>query len=383
MTTVVGMNHKVLHWARERAGYSLVDVARRLKKDESLIELWESGAAAPSLPQLEKLAYELYKRPLAIFFFPSPPDEDRPEKAFRTLPQSEIEFFRPDTLFALREAYTMQLSLRELAPDGNPATRNIFREIRATSRTPARALATQVRDYLEISIEEQVSWSSPEAAFKKWRDAVESVGAFIFKRAFKQQGIDGFCLPDPEFPVIVINNKAQFARQTFTLFHELAHTLFGTGGITKSDDELLRSLRGPSLAIETASNRFAHELLVPDDDFSRVFSGGPPEEQEIESLASRYSVSREVVLRRLVEKGFVNASDYGRWIAQWGSKGRSPRGGGGNYYATKGVYLSRHFAEVAFSKFYSGALSVEDLAEHLHVKARNIPSLEAHLFGTR
>jgi Zn-dependent peptidase ImmA (M78 family) len=383
MPVVVGVNHKILIWARERAGYSLADVGRSLKKDVAVIESWENGAAAPSLAQLEKLAYQLYKRPLAVFFFPSPPEEDRPERAFRTLPQAEIESFSPDTLLALREAYTAQLSLRELTGDSNPAERNIFREIHATPGTSARVLASRVRAYLGVSIEEQSSWSTTEVAFKRWRDAVERVGGFVFKRAFKERGIDGFCLPDGAFPVIVINNKAHFTRQTFTLFHELAHALFSTGGITKSDDDLLQYLRGQSLAIETACNRFAHEILVPEDDFARRFSGGELDDEVIGELADRYGVSREVILRRLVDKGFVKSADYGRWAARWASGGRTTRGAGGNYYATKGVYLSKQFAEVAFSRFYSGALSIEDLAEHLHVKARNIPSLEAHLFGIR
>lgn len=42
------------------------------------ISAWEAGAGGPSYAQLEKLAYELYKRPLAIFLLPSPPPEPRP-----------------------------------------------------------------------------------------------------------------------------------------------------------------------------------------------------------------------------------------------------------------------------------------------------------------
>ena len=63
---------------RESAHLSLEEVAKRLSKTVEEISAWEAGAGGPSYAQLEKLAYELYKRPLAIFFLPSPPPEPRP-----------------------------------------------------------------------------------------------------------------------------------------------------------------------------------------------------------------------------------------------------------------------------------------------------------------
>jgi transcriptional regulator with XRE-family HTH domain len=48
--------------------YSLEDGAKKLKKDISVIENWESGEDYPTYNQLEKLAYEVYQRPLALFF---------------------------------------------------------------------------------------------------------------------------------------------------------------------------------------------------------------------------------------------------------------------------------------------------------------------------
>jgi len=40
-----------------------------------VIEGWEAGASAPTYPQLEALAYKVYKHPLALFFFPEPPED--------------------------------------------------------------------------------------------------------------------------------------------------------------------------------------------------------------------------------------------------------------------------------------------------------------------
>ena len=52
---VIGIQPKVLKWARERARYSLAHVARAMSKDVEVIEAWEEGPDAPTYVQLEKL----------------------------------------------------------------------------------------------------------------------------------------------------------------------------------------------------------------------------------------------------------------------------------------------------------------------------------------
>jgi transcriptional regulator with XRE-family HTH domain len=70
----------IVRWARERAGYSIEDAKRHFKK----ISAWEAGEDAPSYPQLEQMA-EKFKCPVAVFFFPEPPDVPPVEGSFRTL----------------------------------------------------------------------------------------------------------------------------------------------------------------------------------------------------------------------------------------------------------------------------------------------------------
>ena len=69
-----GINPDILKWARERSGYTVEAIATALKKDVSIVNDWESGERALTYVQLEKLA-DKYKRPIAIFFFPEPPEE--------------------------------------------------------------------------------------------------------------------------------------------------------------------------------------------------------------------------------------------------------------------------------------------------------------------
>jgi transcriptional regulator with XRE-family HTH domain len=72
---IVTVDHNILIWARRRLNLDINEVAHKLKKKPSIISSWENGKSRPSLSQLETLAYEIYKIPLATFFLPEPPDE--------------------------------------------------------------------------------------------------------------------------------------------------------------------------------------------------------------------------------------------------------------------------------------------------------------------
>ena len=69
-----GINPDILKWARERSGYTVDTIANAVNKDVSIVNDWESGERALTYVQLETLA-DKYKRPIAIFFFPDPPEE--------------------------------------------------------------------------------------------------------------------------------------------------------------------------------------------------------------------------------------------------------------------------------------------------------------------
>jgi Zn-dependent peptidase ImmA (M78 family)/DNA-binding XRE family transcriptional regulator len=377
------VNPDILRWARERAGYSADDVAAKLGVRVDTIFSWEDHSASPTFRQLEQLAEVVYKRPIALFFFPEAPAEPVPSTQFRTLPASELDDLAPDTLYALREALGFQASLRELTNNHNPAERLILRDVRGRLDVPIPNLASAVRGVLGISLQEQWSWDSVEDAFKRWRRALESAGVFVFKRAFKQEGISGFCLHDETFPVLMINNSTAQARQVFTLFHELAHLLFSTGGITKDDGRYLSSLTDTNRRIEIACNQLATEILVPESTFPWADVPQMGWETSVGLLADRYRVSREVILLRLVDRGLVDQRTYEASARRWNQEFRLARagraGGGGNYYATQAAYLGERYLRMTFAQYNAGRLSLSELAGHLGIKAKNVPRLEDFL----
>ena len=377
------VNPAVLRWARERAGLSIDDIAASLKKPTHVILDWEAGNAAPTYAQLETLAARLYKRPVAIFFFPEPPDERDLSAEFRSLPDSELERLEPHTRYSVREARSFQESLRELmAPPGRNA-RHVLRDVDTAPDTNLGVLAVAVRNYLGVPLNRQTGWRDAGVAFKEWRVALENAGVFIFKGAIKQRTVSGFCLHDPDFPVVYVNNSTASTRQVFTLFHELAHLLFATSGITTLDTAYIDQLTGTSRQIEVACNLFASTFLVPPQDLDARLVGFVPSADSIGDLADHYKISREVIARCLLDRNRLSRARYRELTDVWNEEyeNREQRGGGGNYYATKATYLGDRFLHLAFSNYRNGSVSLPELAQHLGMKAKNVGRLEDFLIG--
>lgn len=383
-----GTNPQVLRWARESAGLSIEEVACHFKKDAEFIESWEAGSSSPSFPQLEKLAKK-YKRPTALFFFPEIPQEETIKGSFRSFPEQNVKSIKPHLRFLIRKAKAMQINLSELTNGHNPAARLLVDKLNVEHKSVDVA-AKDLRDYLGVDLRTQQQYGTMETAFKKWRSVIHNNGVFVFKDAFKDKRFSGFCLYDDIFPVIYINNSLPYSRQIFTLFHELAHVLFKTNHI----ETLSMDREPPYLVaekyekIEILCNAFAGKFLVPDDDFVQYLNVSV-DDGEIERLARKYIVSREVVLRKFKDEKIINANFYEakvtKWKAEWNAKKQTAKNqkGGGNSNFTKRAYLGESYMDLAFRQYYKNNISVEQLADYLDVGIGRISKMESLIFEKR
>lgn len=107
------VNPEILRWARTSIGFSIEDVSVKIKKDIKIIKEWEAGLASPTYPQLEKLAYSVYKRPVAVFFFPALPQEENIKTEFRTIPDTMVDSLPPEIIKMYRKAKVFQFNLEE------------------------------------------------------------------------------------------------------------------------------------------------------------------------------------------------------------------------------------------------------------------------------
>lgn len=374
MAEQLPINPALLIWARERAGLSRDEALRRFRR----LAEWEAGETGPTYPQLEQLS-EAFKVPIAVFFFPEPPNVPAINETFRTLPEAELDRLPSRIRLLMRKAKAMQLNLAELTQGRNPAERLITRDLQFAPSVNITDMITVVRQYLGVSLEQQCAWWDDETALKEWRAALQRVGVFVFKEAFRTDDFSGFCLYDEEFPIIYVNNSSAKTRQIFTYFHELAHLVFHTSGIDKVRDRVIERLAGDSKQVEILCNSFAAQFLLPEDAFARAVAGRQVNEATAEAVAAQFHVSREVVFRRFLDQGRIGEPEYLQAVERWNAQrqaGAGDGGSGGNHYWTKLAYLGREYVALALSQFHQNRINENQLADYLDTKPKNVGTLE-------
>ena len=370
----------VLRWARESMGYAIDDVANRLNKKKETVEDWEQDGTEsfPTYSQLEKLA-QFYKRPIAVFYFPTPPREEQAESKFRTLPSNYIKKLTPPMRFLLRKAMAKQLDLEELRAGGS--INDELKQLKGRDIN-AQDMAARVRKILNIPIGEQFKWKDCDEALKIWREKLEDCGIWVFKAPFKNDDYCGFYLPHEQFPIIYLNSSiASKARQIFTLFHELGHFLLDKGGLDLNGN-IESELKGNYKKEEVFCNAFSGAFLVPhiDIDWNDV------SDENIQRNADKYKVSRVVILRKYLDREAIDSSTYNEKIREWqrvymetkARKNEDKKGkkGGPSFHVVHRDHLGNKYLTLAFTRYYQKTINDYQLAQYLGVRLDGIQKME-------
>ncbi|MFN3239393.1 MAG: ImmA/IrrE family metallo-endopeptidase [Pseudomonadales bacterium] len=378
----IPINKEILAWARDRAGFSIEEASQSIHEK---YPSWESpGENLPTYPQLEKVS-DKFKIPLAVFFFPSIPDIPDTEESFRTLPGAEFKELPRQLKLLVRKAKALQINLEELEGNANSQGRKIVQEFQKAEHLSVELLAQKAREYIGVSLEQQNSWKNSDEALKSWRAALLDVGVFVFKDAFQEPDYSGFCLWDVDYPLIYVNNSNPENRQIFTLFHELAHLLFETSGLDGLGEDVIARLPEGARQVETSCNRFAAEFLVPTENFEDLVTGLPFNRDGATELASYFNVSREVIYRKFLDRGWIEKTEYISATTEWNQSAFAQRqaGNGGNYYRTQIAYLGKDYIELAFQRYYQQRISEIQLADYLGIKGKNISTFESYMDRVR
>jgi Zn-dependent peptidase ImmA (M78 family) len=372
----IPVNPALLVWARETAGYVIDDLITEFPK---LLE-WESGNKGPTYNQLESLAAK-YHRPIALFFFPDPPKEDDIKKSLRAISEYEIDSLSPHIRYLFRKAKSFQIKLRELSVDQELEQKRKISWLQNTSNLSIKDLALQVRKFLNITIDQQLSWNDSDVALKEWRKVLALNGVYVFKEAFKNDKISGFCIYDDTFPIIFINNSHSKNRQIFTLFHELAHLLFHDSHLDILDNRIWDiEVENPN-HIEVKCNKFAGHFLIPENYFLTHYSHNEISDVLISKIAEHFKVSRDVVLRKMFDNNLIDRSQFLNTIEEWTKKKKDTKRdkgkkSSGSYYNNQMSYLGDAYLSLVFSNYHQGKLNIEKATEYLGISVKSFSGVE-------
>ncbi|MEA2063087.1 MAG: XRE family transcriptional regulator, partial [Gemmatimonadota bacterium] len=324
---------ELLVWARKSSGYSLEVVAKRISVKPERLESWETGKDKPTIKQLRKIG-NVYKRPIAVFYLPTPPKDFAPMKDFRRLSRQIAGIESPQLRLEIRRAHDRRgiaLELYEELEGELP----IF-SVKASLSDNPEDLAVKIRSSLGISYDNQLKFRNDYDALNRWRTALENIGVLTFQTTrVETSEMRGFSISDPPFPIIVLNNKDAVRGRIFTMLHEFVHIMLRDGGICDLGEY---GLSPEKQRVEVFCNRVAGETLVPgnylnqEDLVLKKIRGADWLDEEIVELADQYHVSREVILRRLLINGYTTNQFYKRKIKEYEKEyevlEKKPRKGG-------------------------------------------------------
>ncbi len=178
----------------------------------------------------------------------------------------------------------------------------------------------------------------------------------------------GFALCDPLAPLIFVNGKDTKAAQMFTLAHELAHIWLGSSAL---------SILGvaPEAGFQNEEvwcNAVAAEFLVPLHSLLNDLSRDEPIADAISRLARIYKVSTLVILRRLLDAGWLTREQFDTaWPLEnerlWNLI-QADSTSGGNFHRTTVTRVGRRFARALLVSTLEGQTLYRDAFRMLGIK---------------
>ena len=244
------VNPEILVWARETAGLTLGEAARKLSFQDSgkssaaqKLELLESGHKEPTRTQLAKMS-EQYRRPLLTFYLSKPPEKGDRGADFRSLTGDTSP--REDALLdaLVRDIRARQSMVRALLEDDEDFSPLDFVGSLKMEDGRVKVLDT-LRWLLGVDIARYRSQHTAKDAFDLIRGEAERVGVFVILQGnlgshhtnLDVETFRGFSIADQIASFVVINPHDARPALTFTLLHELVHILLGQTGISASQSE--------------------------------------------------------------------------------------------------------------------------------------------------
>lgn len=170
--------------------------------------------------------------------------------------------------------------------------------------------ADEIRRYFSLGLKDQYDFSSTREFYLYLRGKIEKKGIFVqcFK-GIEVETIRGIAIYDNVMPIIGINNKDRYPGKLFSIIHEIVH-------IYKRQSSFCNEMYNSDVLQqeEAFCNAVAGELLAPTEAIKTILNDEKIEHvfdmQNIEALARRFSVSREVITRRLYDMKLIDVAQY-------------------------------------------------------------------------
>jgi Zn-dependent peptidase ImmA (M78 family) len=358
MVDRVAVAPRLLAWAIERSRLDRAALSKRFPK----LEAWEQGEASPTAKQLDAFARATHT-PVDLLLRDEPRVDVVPITDRRAAPPPP----GADLLDAIADAQQRQAWYRGFARSSGERAVELVGSL--TVGTPVGDAGEAVRSALSFDVADRGSnWT---IALRRLAEHAEERGVLVMtsgvvgsstRRKLVPDEFRGFVLADRLAPVVFVNGGEPKAGQLFTLLHGLVHlfvddtALFDAGVATVE----------PADGVERWCSEVTLEALVPSADLEGAGD-------DVEKLAKRFRTSPLVVLRRLHDAGRLDGYDaaHRAELARMAERAAARPAGGGNFYATQPIRVSKRFARAVVASTLEGRTDDQDAFRMLGFRKRS------------
>ncbi|WP_313999881.1 XRE family transcriptional regulator [uncultured Paenibacillus sp.] len=378
------INPDILVWARQTAGYSQEEAAKKIGISQLTLHKWESGQDFPTLKQLRNSG-NVYKRPTALFYRTIAPTDVPKLPDFRLVYDKDSHEYTPQLRLEIRRAFDRRATAISVSTLLNE-TPNEFK-LSATINDTPESVAKLIRAAINVSIEKQYSWKDHYEALRTWVASIEALGVLVFHiNHVEVEQSRGFSIGEHPYPVVAINGKDSPRGRIFTLFHELTHIILHNSGVCNLRD----NYENPHHNVEYFCNQVAGEFLVPNTELLQqdvvIENKGNWEwdEWRLSTLANRFMVSQEVILRRLLSLKRTTEQFYNQkreeYLEVYRRQGEENSGGFIPYHRRVLRTNGRAYTNLVLNAYYNDSITSRDLSNFLGgIKLDHIVKIEQEI----
>jgi Zn-dependent peptidase ImmA (M78 family) len=309
------INKETIGFICSQIGVTVSFLSQKTGYTEDSINAWldTSSNAFPTIGQAKKLAKAL-KVPFAGLYINKkfiPIKKLPPLRNLRTLTIGNVvddsslnlavvELIRYHDFLTSSES-EMEIEVVPLSLPSIPDTTN------------APEYAKSIREFFDIKLDDQFYLTSSRKFYLYVRQKVESKGIFV--HCFTGVDVDtarGISIFNDTAPIIGVNANDWYPAKTFSIIHELVHILKRQSTLC---NEMVASFSSSSE--EVFCNAVAGNMLVPTDSLNAYLNINKITTisyNDIETMAKKYCISKEVISRRLLDIERITPNEYDTFV---------------------------------------------------------------------
>lgn len=312
-TEILNANKEWLVWARESVHYDKETVAQKMKIKPEKLENWENTGEL-TYNNLVKLS-DIYQVSPTLFFNMNPPEYDKEITDFRTVRSKKIKV-TPNIMFELRRAKQKRETLLTLSENLEDLEIPLFSFRNCSSND-----IDEISEYLKEKL--NVKRANCKKKLDYWVHIIESLGVLVFEfYDINPKELRGYALYYDKLPIIGINHRETDNAKKFTLFHELAHLILKKEGISNINEYSFSNNE------EVLCNKIASEVLLPSNVFNSYIKNNSCDkfrENDIYRLSKIFNVSKQVIVRKALDLGYITKKIYESRINEFESYINPPK----------------------------------------------------------